>query len=106
MPDQRRGAENAEVLADRNGFQISLQAAQSKRPFRQTPVTVDERFFFRREIILRPVLRVFGALVIAGVIAQPELHFVLAPTAEEVVKPAASRIASGQMCRIAQAALP
>ena len=46
------------------------------------------------------------AFFIAGVVTQPELHVVLAPTAKEVVKPAAARVAAGQVRRLAQAACP
>ncbi len=77
-----------------------------KRPFGQTPVAVTDGFFFGRDFVFRIFLRVLGAFVVGGVAAQPELHLRVAPTAEEVVKPAAARIATRQMAGIAQAALP
>src|SRR5205085_6422637 len=75
-------------------------------PLGQAPIAVEWRLFLRRQRSLGPLLRVFGALLIAGVVAQPQLHVVLPPTAEEVVEPAAARIASGQVRRLAQAACP
>ena len=48
----------------------------------------------------------FGALFIAGVIPQPESHFILAPTAEEIVEPTAARASSGQMRGFAKTVLP
>src|SRR6266852_9627325 len=78
----------------------------SERPLRQTPVAITGWFFFWRDGVLRPVLRVFGALFVAGIVAQPELHFFVAPTSEKIVKPAPARMTARQIRRIAQAALP
>src|SRR2546425_9268766 len=82
-----------------------MTGAISKRALGQTPIAMEGRLFFLWQHVRGPVLRVLGAVLIRGVVAQPELHFVITPTAEEIVKPAAARIAAGQMRRIAQTAL-
>lgn len=43
----------------------------SKRPFGQTPVSVVGRQFLRRDGVLRPFLRVLGALFVGGVKEKP-----------------------------------
>src|SRR5260370_33157965 len=84
----------------------SQPSCDSKWPFRQSPIAVRARLFFRRDGGFGPFLCVLGAVLVAGVVAEPELHVLLAPTAKEVVKPAAARVAAREMGGIAQAALP
>src|SRR5882672_672052 len=78
----------------------------SKRSLGKTPVPAARWFLFRRQFVLGIFFRVLEAFLVAGVVAQPELHIVLAPNAQEVVEPAAARTAAGQMCRVTQTALP
>src|SRR5438067_7167262 len=83
----------------------AVSDTDSERPFGQSPIPIEGRFLFRRHRIVRPLGRVFGAFFPAGVIAQPDLHVLLAPTAREIVKPTSARIAARQMRRVANAAL-
>src|ERR1019366_6449466 len=92
------------------GFSARLRRLQtggeSKRSSWQTPIAIEGRLFLRGNRGLRPICRMFGALCVAGVIPQPESYIILAPTAEEIVKPAAARASSGQMRGFAKAVLP
>ena len=83
-----------------------LREPVSKRPLGQAPVAAGGRGFFRGQRGVRPFLRVLGAFGVGGVVAEPELHLVVAPTAEDVVEPASARVASGQVRWVAQAARP
>src|SRR5437867_8826978 len=94
-------------MAIRSMRSVAMSAPKfSDWPLGQTPVSVEGRHFLRRQRGLGPFLGVLGAVLIAGVVTQPELHLVLAPTAEEVVEPAAPGVAAGQMRRLAQPACP
>lgn len=84
----------------------SQPSCDSKWSFGQSPVTVRARLFFRRHGVFRPFRCVLGAVFVAGVVAEPELHVVSAPRAKEVMKLAAAQVAAQEMGGIAQAALP
>ena len=67
---------------------------------------MEGRLFLRGNRVLWPICHMFGALFVARVIPQREPHVVLAPTAEEIVKPTAAQAPPGQMRGFAKAVLP
>src|SRR5260370_34289391 len=84
----------------------SQPSCDSKWPFRQSPIAVRARLFFRRDGGFRPFPCVLGAGLVAGVVAEPEVHVLLAPTAKEVVKTAAAAGSGRGMGGVAQGAVP
>jgi hypothetical protein len=88
------------------GRRLVDQRRSPERALGQAPVAVGNRLFFGWQRVFRVLRRVCRALRVCGVVAQPKLPIVLAPTAQKIVKSAATRVPAGEMRWIAQTALP